>query len=84
MPTIPGNKSSVSAPPVKVDNGEGAVEDEEYARILARMAELEKEEEEAEEANESDEDEKLQNEQDNALRRDSTDRTNQEVRSIPV
>ncbi|XP_041989859.1 RNA polymerase II subunit 5-mediating protein homolog [Salvia splendens] len=77
-----GNKSSVSAPPVKVDNGEGAVEDEEYARILARMAELEKEEEEAEEANGSDEDEKLQNEQDNALRRDSSDRTNQEVRSI--
>ncbi|KAG6419617.1 hypothetical protein SASPL_121839 [Salvia splendens] len=76
------NKSSVSAPPVKVDNGEGAVEDEEYARILARMAELEKEEEEAEEANGSDEDEKLQNEQDNALRRDSSDRTNQEVRSI--
>ncbi|KAL1560910.1 RNA polymerase II subunit 5-mediating protein [Salvia divinorum] len=81
-PTL-GYKSSVSAPPVKVDNGEAAVEDEEYARILARMAELEKEEEEAEEASGSDEDEKSQNEQDNALRRDSTDRTNQEVRSIP-
>ncbi|XP_041995402.1 RNA polymerase II subunit 5-mediating protein homolog [Salvia splendens] len=77
-----GYKRSGLAPPVKVDNGEAVVEDEEYARILARMAELEKEEEEAEEASGSDEDEKLQNEHDNALRPDSTDRTNQEFRSI--
>ncbi|XP_057792847.1 uncharacterized protein LOC131009498 isoform X2 [Salvia miltiorrhiza] len=76
-----GNKRSDSAPPLEVDNGEAAVEDEEYARILARMAELEKEEEEAEEANGSDEVKQLQNEQDKTLRRDSTD---QEVRSIPA
>ncbi|KAG6417017.1 hypothetical protein SASPL_124458 [Salvia splendens] len=80
--TAPTSGKSGLAPPVKVDNGEAVVEDEEYARILARMAELEKEEEEAEEASGSDEDEKLQNEHDNALRPDSTDRTNQEFRSI--
>lgn len=63
-----------------MDNGEDTVEDDEYSRIFARMAELEKEEEE-EEANGSDQDERIQNEQDNSVRRDSTD---QEVRSILV
>lgn len=78
---ISGYQRSDLAPPLAVDDGEAAVEDEEYARILARIAELEKEEEEAEEANGPDEDEQLQNEQENTLRCDSTD---QEVRSIQV
>lgn len=42
--------------PLEVDDGRAATEDEEYARIYKRMAELEKEEEEAEKADESDED----------------------------
>lgn len=64
-----------------MDNEKAAVEDEEYARIFSRMAELEIEEEEAEKANESDEDEQIQNEQDSSIRQISTD---QEVRSSPV
>lgn len=61
-----------------MDNGEATVGDDEYSLMVARMDELEKEEEEA---YGSDQDERIQNEQDNSVRRDSTD---QEVRSIPV
>lgn len=38
------------------DNNKTSLEDEEYARLLSRMEELEKEELEAENANEEDED----------------------------
>lgn len=78
---ISGDRKSDSVP-LEVDNGEATVEDDEYSHIFARMAELEKEEEEEEEeANGSDQDERIQNEQDNSVRRDST---GQEVRSIPA
>lgn len=46
-----------------MDNGEAAVEDEEYARIFSRMAELEKEEEEAELEKEEEEEAELEKEE---------------------
>lgn len=65
LTTVPGYKKSDSVPPLEVDNGEATVEDEEYARIFSRMAELEKEEEEAELEKEEEEAE-LENEEEDA------------------
>lgn len=49
-----GCRKSDSVRPLEVGNGVAAIEDEEYARIFSRIAELELEEEEAEKSNGSD------------------------------
>lgn len=54
FPGVPDVESHSSS---KAEDAKQEVDDEEYARILSRMAELEREEEEAEKANESIEDE---------------------------
>lgn len=55
--SIPGVSKPVSRSFTEADNEKATVEDEEYARILSRLDELEKEELEAESVNEPDKDE---------------------------
>ncbi|XP_051132426.1 uncharacterized protein LOC127252330 [Andrographis paniculata] len=70
-----GYKTSDLIAPRKMDDAKTTVEDEEYNRILSRMAELEKEEEEAEKAEQSDEDEQITIEPQKSIHKVFTDQT---------
>ncbi|KAL8031186.1 hypothetical protein ABFX02_13G008300 [Erythranthe guttata] len=80
--TLPaaGHKKSENTP-AEVGDKEGADEDEEYTRLLARMAELEKEEEEAAKGDVSNENEQIQNETNSTSSQITTD---EEVGSLSV
>ncbi|XP_073123967.1 uncharacterized protein [Henckelia pumila] len=72
---------------VEGDDTKAKVEDEEYARLFSRIAELEKEEEEAEQANEYEEDERIQNVLDNSISPFSIDQVSSQAKTseeIPV
>ncbi|KAL7086567.1 hypothetical protein ACP275_13G009200 [Erythranthe tilingii] len=76
-----GHKKSENTPSAEVGDKEGAYEDEEYTRLLARMAELEKEEEEAAKGDVSNENEQIQNETNSTSSQITTD---EEVGSLSV
>ncbi|EYU42818.1 hypothetical protein ABFS82_13G008100 [Erythranthe guttata] len=81
--TLPaaGHTKSENTPFVEVGDKKGAYEDEEYIRLLARMAELEKEEEEAAKGDVSNENEQIQNEPNSTSGQITTD---EEVGSLSV